>query len=51
MLKKLKKDLRVTFSRYNFGFDEQLRKLEYLDAYVKRMNSKAKKLIKGSSFP
>lgn len=39
-IKKIKKDLRVSFSKYNFSFDTQLRNLNYVEAYFKKLEKK-----------
>ncbi|MBD3231714.1 hypothetical protein GF322_03555 [Candidatus Dependentiae bacterium] len=39
-LKKMKKDLQISFSKYNFGLESQKRKLEYLKTYLDRVNKK-----------
>lgn len=45
-VKTVRKDLRIGFSRYNFEFDEQMRRLEYLEAYVQKVQQ-----IKGGGEP
>ena len=35
-VKKVTKDLRVSYSKYNFGLESQLRNLGYLEAYFKK---------------
>ena len=39
-VKKVRKDLRVGYSKYDFGLQSQLRNLDYLEAYLKRMEKK-----------
>ncbi len=36
-IKKTRKDLRISFSRYNFEFEEQDKKLNYLSMYLKNI--------------
>jgi len=40
-MKNIMRDLNVSYSRYCFGFDNQIKRLDYIEAYVKR-SSKAK---------
>ncbi len=39
-IKKVTKDLRVSYSKYNFGLESQKRRLEYLEVYLKRIKNK-----------
>ena len=34
-LKNVKRDIAISFSRYTFGFDEQLKHLTYVESYIK----------------
>ena len=36
-IKNMQKDLRISFSRYNFSFDAQIKHLNYVYAYIKHM--------------
>ena len=42
-VKKVKKDLRISFSKYNFTLESQIKKLEYLENYFKAMESASTK--------
>lgn len=42
-IKNILKDVRVSSSRYNVGLQEQIRKLDYLSAYLKAAGQKDKK--------
>ncbi|MBD3272826.1 hypothetical protein GF385_00545 [Candidatus Dependentiae bacterium] len=42
-VKKLLKDVRVSYSRYFVGLQEQIRKLDYLSSYLKAAKAKKKK--------
>jgi hypothetical protein len=39
-IKTAKRDLAISFSRYNYGFDAQLRQLEYIETVIKNADKK-----------
>jgi hypothetical protein len=41
-VKSVSKNLRVSYSRYNFGLESQLRRLEYLEVYMNRLEQQKK---------
>lgn len=43
MLKKMQKDLRVSFSKYDFNFGSQIKDLEWLDLYLKNLQKTSEK--------
>ncbi len=41
-VKKVRKDLRVSYSKYDFAFQNQIHKLDYIYAYIKHMEKRKK---------